>query len=224
MSITAMIAFIATTSASVVKAADSPVNLDKAGRMAMIDGKGQVTVLEQLDSGYVRRIEELPGAPTPSTTYVEAYQGLFAETITTINPQTAFVQFEKISSKAYGRLRTALPPKSGAVLTLDYEVVYANANLGGPTRAAAAPRNRRWNVTYTFKRDDVVEAGDCRYKGDLIETSSRNADASFATQTSIAYSPDPKGWLKLKGVFKPAGKLESTIDRTIVTISSAAMN
>jgi hypothetical protein len=215
----AIVTFLASHSAH---AADCPVNLEKVRQVTMTDGKGQVTVLEQLDSGYVRRIEELPGAATPSKTHIEAYQGLFAETITTINPHTTFVQYYKISSEAYGRLRAALPPKQGTTLTLDYEVVYANANTIGPTPAASVPQNRLWKVTYTFKGEDTLKVGDCRYRVHLVETSSSNADASFTTETSIAYSPDLKGWLRLKGLFRPAGKPESTLDRTIVTITPSS--
>jgi hypothetical protein len=217
-------AIITTLGSFSAVAADCPVSLEKAGRVTMTDGKGQVTVLEALDSGYVRRVEELPGAAMPSKTHIEAYQGLFAETIATINPQSTFTQYYKINDEAYARLRAALPPKQGTTLALDYEVVYVNANTMGPTQAAAVPQNRLWKVSYTFRGEDTIKIGDCSYLVHLIETTSSNADASFATETSIAYSPDLKGWLRLKGLFKPTGKPESTLDRTIVTIVPGAKN
>jgi hypothetical protein len=209
------------------QAADCPVSLEKASQVTMTDGKGQVTVLEALDSGYVRRIEELPGAAAPSKTHIEAYQGFFAETITTINPQTTFTQYYRITAESYARLRAALPPKPDTTLALDYEVVYASSGVLGaapPGPPTPVPLSRKWKVNYTIKGEDAIKVGDCSYKVLLVETASSNADNSFTTETSIAYSPDLKAWLKLKGVFKPAGKPESTIDRTIVTISSAAKN
>jgi hypothetical protein len=222
----ARIAAIATILGShSAQAADCPVRLESAGRVSMTDAKGQVTIIETLDSGYVRRIEELPGAAAPSTTHIEAYQGFFAETITTINPQTTLTQYYRISAESYVRLRAALPPKPGTTLALDYEVIYASSGVLGappPGPLAPVPPNRQWKVNYTIKADDTIKVGDCSYKVLLVETTSSNADNSFATETSIAYSPDLKGWLKLKGVFKPAGKPESTLDRTIVTISTAA--
>jgi hypothetical protein len=223
----AVAAAIATISGSLsARAADCPVSLEKARQVTMTDGKGQVTVLEALDSGYVRRIEELPGATAPSKTHIEAYQGFFAETITTINPQTTFTQYYRISPESYARLRAALPPKPGTTLVLDYEAIYAESGTLGaappPAVRPPVPANRQWKVNYTIKGEDTVKIGDCSYPVRLIETASSNADNSFTTETSIAYSPDLKAWLKLKGVFKPAGKPESTIDRTIVTISSGA--
>jgi hypothetical protein len=218
-------AFVAILGPLPVQASDCPLNLEKAGRVSMTDAKGQVSILETLDSGYVRRIEELPGAAAPSKTHIEAYQGFFAETIATINPQTTFTQYYRISTESYARLRAALPPKPGTTLTLDYEVIYASGGILGAAPAgppAPVPANRQWKVNYTIKGEDKLKVGDCSYPVRLVETTSSNADNSFATETSFAYSPDLKGWLKLKGVFKPAGKPESTIDRTIVMINTAA--
>jgi hypothetical protein len=211
-----------------VTAADCPQNLDRVGRVTMTDAKGLVTVLEALDSGYVRRIEELADSKPPSKTHIEAFQGFFAETITTIGPATTFAQYYKISAESYARLRAALPPKPGTTFALDYEVIYTNSGTLGaappPPVPPPVPANRQWKVNYTIKGEDTVKIGDCNYPVRLVESKSSNADNSFATETSIAYSPDLKAWLKLKGVFKPADKPESTIDRTIVSIGTAARN
>ncbi len=205
---------------AVVQAADCPQNLEQARRVSLVDGKGQTSIVEALDSGYVRRIEDLPGAATPSKTQIEAYQGFFAETVTTVttvSAQPAFTQYYKILPEAYARLRSALPPKSGSVITLEYDVLYASRTT---LAAGPVPQNRRWTVTYTVTGDDQITIGDCRYPVRLIKSASSNADGSFTTETSYAYSPDLKAWLKLKGVFKPAGKPETIIDRTIVSIAT----
>jgi hypothetical protein len=222
-------AAIATILASLsAHAADCPVNLENARQVTMTDGKGQVTVLEALDSGYVRRIEDLVDAKPPSKTHIEAYQGFFAETIARVSPQATFTQYYRISAESYARLRAALPPKPGITLALDYDVIYSESGTLGaappPAIPPPVPANRQWKVTYTIKGEDTVKVGDCSYPVRLIESKSGNADNSFTTETSLAYSPDLKAWLKLKGVFKPAGKPESTIDRTIVSISATAKN
>jgi hypothetical protein len=201
------------------RAADCPKTLEQAGRISMVDVNGQTSTVEALDSGYVRRIEELPQAGAPSKTHIEAYQGFFAETITTISAQPVFTQYYKLLPEAYTRLRAFLPPKSGTVLTLDYDVLYATS---ATLAAGPVPPSRRWKVTFTVTGEDTVTIGDCRYPVRLIQTTSSNADSSFITETSYAYSPDLKAWLKLRGVFKPVGKPETTIDRTVVSIATLA--
>lgn len=216
----AVVAFAALLCAfGLARAADCPQNLEQAGRISMIDSAGQTSIVEALDSGYVRRIEELPQAGTPTKTHIEAYHGFFAETITTVSNRPAFTQYYKILPEAYARLRAALPPKLGTVLTLDYDVIYASS---ATLAAGPVPPSRRWKVTYTVTGEDQVRIGDCRYPVRLMQSTSSNADGSFTTETSYAYSPDLKAWLKLRGVFKPAGQPETSIDRTIVSIATVA--
>ena len=204
--------------APALAATDCPQSLEQGGRISMVDANGQTSIVEALDSGYVRRIEDLAQAAAPSKTHIEAYQGLFAETITTIGAQPVFTQYYKLLPDAYARLRAALPLKSGTVLTLEYDVIYATS---ATLAAGPVPPSRRWKVTFTVTGSETVTIGDCRYPVQLIQTTSSNADNSFTTETSYAYSPDLKAWLKLRGVFKPAGKPETTIDRTVVFITAA---
>lgn len=200
-------------------AADCPVNLEKAGKVTMTDGKGQVTVLEALNSGYVRRIEDLPQAATVSKNHIEGYQGFFAETITTISERAASVQYYKISAETHARLRKALPPKPGTALTIDYEVVHSTGTAQGPVPLAIPP-SRRWTVTYTVTGEEHIKIGSCSYPTVIIQSVSSNADNSFATTTKYSYSPDLKAWLKLQGTFKPVDKPETRIDRTIVSVAT----
>jgi hypothetical protein len=202
-------------------AADCPASIEAVGRIALVDGRGQTSIIEALDSGYVRRIEDLPQASPISKNHIEGYQGFFAETITTISERATSVQYYKISPETHARLRKALPPKPGTVLTIDYDVVYA-ANAVAVPVSQVVPPSRSWKVTYTVKGAEQIKIGACNYQTHVIETASSNADNSFTTTTTYSYSPDLKAWLKLQGVFKPADKPETRIDRTIVSIATLA--
>ncbi len=202
-------------------AADCPASIEAAGRIALVDGKGQSSIIEALDSGYVRRIEDLPQASNASKNHIEGYQGFFAETITTISERATTVQYYKISPETHARLRQALPPKPGTTLTIDYDVVYATAAMPAPV-SQAVPPSRSWKVTYTVTGEEQIKIGACSYKTLVIETTARNADNSFTTTTTYSYSADLKAWLKLQGVFKPADKPETRIDRTIVSVATLA--
>ena len=202
------------------KAADCPANIEAAGRVSMTDGKGLTSIIEALDWGFVRRIEDLAQAGANAKNHIEGYQGFFAETITTISERGAVVQYYKISAETHARLRKALPPKPGTVLTIDYDVIHSTGAQAPLPQSV--PPSRRWKVTYTVTGEEHIKIGSCSYPTVIIQTASSNADNSFSTTTTYSYSPDLKAWLKLQGSFKPADSPESRIDRTIVSIATLA--
>jgi hypothetical protein len=213
--------FVATaiaTSLPQAHAADCPLKIATSGKLELVDAKGQKSVIESLDSNYMRRSEDVPNVPGNTKNSIEAYLGFFAETITTTSDRPTVVQYYKLSGDDHARLRTFLPPKPGATLTLDYEIVIANAATG--LAPPPAPPMRRWQISYTVKDAEAFKVGDCTYPTLLIEATAANADKSFANELRYRYAPDLRAWLSLQGTFKPTDKPATQLDRTIVSVTA----
>jgi hypothetical protein len=208
---------LATLVASPVLAADCPRLPETAGRLALTDTKGQTSIVEALDSGFVRRTESIPQITAGAKNQIESWQGFFPETVTTITERATTAQYYRISTETHARIRRALPLKVGTSLTIEYEVVQTSGAVAAPVSAA-----QRWRTVYAVKGEEPIKIGACTYATLIIETSGSNADASLTTATTYAYAPDLKAWLQMRGVFRPAGKPETNVDRTVHSIATLA--
>jgi hypothetical protein len=199
------------------RAAECTVKVEPGTQLQLIDAKGQKSVLEYLDSEFVRRTDTLPQAPGNAKLVVEAYRGFFAETITTTSDRPSLIQYYKLSSDDYSRLRAFLPPKPGASMTVDYEAIIVSATA--PIPAAPLPPSRRWQATYTVTSADDMQIGDCTFKTVVIDGAAANADKTFNSETRHRYAPALRAWVSLQATYRPTGQPESKIDRTMVSIA-----
>jgi hypothetical protein len=199
-------------------AADCPVKFEQGAQLQMIDGKGQKSSLEYLDSDYVRRTDNLPQATGNAKLVVEAYRGFFAETITTTSDRPTLVQYYKLSSDDYARMRKFLPPQPGTSMTVDYEAIIVSATA--PIPAPPQPPSRQWQATYTVTSAEDIKLGDCTFKTVLIDGKATNADKTFNSETRHRYAPELRAWVSLQATYRPTGQPESKIDRTMVSITA----
>jgi hypothetical protein len=211
-------------------AADCPVDLASARKLALVDDKGKAISVEAVDGSFVRRIEEFPPAPGATTgatagpvkSIVDSFQGFFAETITTERPNSTFVQYLKLSKDNYQKLRAFAPLKIGSDVTLEYENV---SITGGSFSLAAAPGpvspTRQMRADYKVTGEEAVVVGGCTYRTVILVFDGVNGDKSYTSKTTYNFSPDLKTWLKMRGTYQNAGKPESVSERSIMSIGIA---